>query len=769
MKPASGERAAVVGFSGQYGLAARIVRAKLTTLEWIRVADPSAGIADDFQFKAGATRHALQVKWSQYPGSFAWGALVNTSGGEPALFTKLAHAWQRLRSTWAGPLVLHLRSNDYASTASPQAGTPLAESVAEGPRHFAAFLARAFEPVQRRTEQGISCWSDLAQLPEVEQWSVAWDTLRTASGLGDDDFVSFVRELAIRFAPPVDDPLLRPDHDPADDELATLARTLQAIVGDPARPVQLSRDELLDRLGWSDRLRYRHPHRFPVPTFYAANEAARSELGARLATLVGGYVALIGPAGSGKSTLLASLTLPGRVARYYAFVPDAPDPLSGRGEADSFLHDLSLALANGGLYRSGYGNDLRSQRSVLLDQLDKAGQRWRDQGESTVIVVDGLDHIPREQNPERSMLEELPAPAALPEGVFVVLGSQTTAILPAPVQDALAREGRVVDLPPLSAEEVGHIADSAGPGGWLLPGQRDALVRASEGHPLALTYLLQELAALERAEPDPAVRSLRVDALLTDASTYGRDIEQRYRGYFRAVADDREVLDLLGAVARLRTPVDLNWLATWVEPHPLTAFTERTATFFHRNGTEWQFIHNSFRRFISDETARVAGNVDSERDRHLHTRVADVCAGSGEQWPLYRDEELAHRFLADQHDRVLLLATPERLRSALLELRPLATVRDHALLALRAAAVIDDHPAYIRMLLFLNELWQRQQVLEPEKLAATILTLDHSTTGIEHVVRGGQLRISPIAAFEHAADPGGLFLATRRAASKILV
>jgi hypothetical protein len=199
----------------------------------------------------------------------------------------------------------------------------------------------------------------------------------------------------------------------------------------------------------------------PSSTTTSASAHA-SELEARLATLPGGYVALIGPAGSGKSTLLASLTLPGRVARYYAFVPDAPDPLSGRGEADSFLHDLSLALANGGLYRSGYGNDLRSQRSVLLDQLDKAGQRWRDQGESTVIVVDGLDHIPREQNPERSMLEELPAPAALPEGVFVILGSQTTAILPAPVQDALAREGRVVDLPPLSAEEVGHIADSAG-------------------------------------------------------------------------------------------------------------------------------------------------------------------------------------------------------------------------------------------------------------------------------------------------------------------
>jgi hypothetical protein len=411
MRPADGERAAVVGFAGQYGLAARVVRAKLTTLEWIRVADPAAGVADDFQFKSGPTRHALQVKWSQYPGSFTWSALVNGTGDDPALITKLAHAWQRLRSVWTGPLVLHLRSNDYASSALPPADTPLAAAVAEGPRHFAAFLARAFEPVRKRIAQGMTRWSELTRLPEVEQWSVAWDVLRTATSLGEDDFVAFVGDLAIHFAPPCDDPLVRSDQDPVDTELARLAWTLQAIVGDPARPVQLSRDELLDRLGWSDRLRYRHPHRFPVPTVYAANEAARAELEGRLATLPGGYVALVGPAGSGKSTLLASLSLPGRVARYYAFIPDAPDPLSGRGEADSFLHDVSLTLEEAGLHRRGYANDLSSQRSVLLDQLDQAGRRWSDRGEKTIIVIDGLDHIPREQNPTRFRTASLPSSA----------------------------------------------------------------------------------------------------------------------------------------------------------------------------------------------------------------------------------------------------------------------------------------------------------------------------------------------------------------------
>ncbi len=72
MEPSEGERRAVVGFSGQYRLAAEIVYRGLSELDWIRVADPSVGVADDFQFKSGSIRHALQVKWSQYPGMFGW-------------------------------------------------------------------------------------------------------------------------------------------------------------------------------------------------------------------------------------------------------------------------------------------------------------------------------------------------------------------------------------------------------------------------------------------------------------------------------------------------------------------------------------------------------------------------------------------------------------------------------------------------------------------------------------------------------------------------
>jgi hypothetical protein len=681
--PSTGERAAVVGYSGQYGLAARIVHNRMPTLEWIRVADPSAGAADDFQFKAGPSRHALQVKWSQYPTSFQWGALVNSDGKDPSLLTQLARAWVRLRQDWDGPLTVHLCTNDYPSTAPPQAGSSLASAAADPPRHFAAFIARAFEPVRQYIAKNQSRWPEMQELPEVSLWFDAWKAICDASELSVEQFSDFLHDFSLTFVPHADTNLARPEVERASD-IAKLAAELQAAVADPARPVELLRNQLLERLGWTDRLRYRHPHRFPVPETYTANSAARTALEQGLHTLPGGYIALVGPAGSGKSTLLETLRLPGRGVRYYAFVPDSPHPLSGRGEAESFFHDLSLALEESGVYRQGYGSDLHGQRAVLFDQLDRAGRRFAEGGEKTVIVVDGLDHVPREQNPVRSLLDEMPSPNALAEGVYILVGTQTVEVLPAPIQAALDTENRTVELPPLTGEEVRRIAENAGVTTWLFPGQVTALVAASEGHPLALTYILQDLTALE-SEHDPKTRRGLADSVLSDASRYGGDIEQRYRGYMGGLGGDADAVALLAAASRLRSPVNLDWLATWNEPDGLTKFVEGTSTFFHRHGREWRFIHNSFRRFLADETARVAGQVSGTRDRQLHATLADRCAAS-DNWPAYQDEELTHRFLAGQHDRVLETATPERLRAALLSLRPFATVREHASISLRAAA-----------------------------------------------------------------------------------
>ena len=153
-RPAEGERSAVVGFGGQFELAAHVVLAKLRTLEWIRVADPSAGVADDFQFKSSQRRHALQVKWSQLPGSFTWSDL--TSGekakknkkAEPGLFAKLAEAWQRLRVTSTDPLTIYLCTNNHPSNAKAPSTSPIASATAPGQPSFAAFVHQAYRPAR---------------------------------------------------------------------------------------------------------------------------------------------------------------------------------------------------------------------------------------------------------------------------------------------------------------------------------------------------------------------------------------------------------------------------------------------------------------------------------------------------------------------------------------------------------------------------------------------------------------------------------------------
>ncbi|WP_280227553.1 ATP-binding protein [Nocardia farcinica] len=747
--PSDGERNALVGYSAQFVLAAKVVYRHLPALQWIRVADPSAGVADDFQFVAAGHRHALQVKWSQYPTTFNFSDLLGRVERKPSLFARLAEAWKRLRNEWAGPLTVHLCTNNFASVTKPRVGSPLATAT-DSPQHFAAFLSRSFVPVQEHLRLSPKDgWAQIAALDLVMSWSDAWKEIKESTGLTENELADFLRDFDLAFISLDQSELLSP-RDINDQN--HLAATLQGVVVDPARIVELDRDEFMVRLDWSSRTRYQNPHRFPVPDNYTANSAARTALEDALARHQNGYLALIGPPGSGKSTLVERVSVAGRLIRYYAFVPDAPDPLNGRGEAQSFLHDLSLALEEASIYRKGFGTDLAGQRAVLFDQLAQAGDIYAKAGTRTTIIVDGLDHIPREQNPTRSLLDELPTPAALPLGVCVVLGSQTTSILPALIREALDDDSdgtRIVEVPPLANDEVESIATMAGVADWMRPGQVSDLVEISEGHPLVLTYMIQDLRNLE-TEPNEEARRNLVGHMLTSAAEYRGSIDQRYNHYLGSLSkDDDEVFAILGTVCRLRIPVDLEWLETWVEAAAVTRFADLTHTFFRREGNEWSFIHNSFRRFLVDQTAMVGGQIRDWKSRQLHERLADQCAASAD-WPQYRDEELAQRYLAGQFQQVLDAATPADLRTRLFAGRPYGVVRDQAVVVLRAAAEAQDYRAMNRSLMFLNELNQRDYVIDADTVARA-MSYVAPERAVEHVVQGSSLRIKTPAALEIAA------------------
>jgi hypothetical protein len=754
MKPAEGERRAVVGFSGQFGLAARVVYPHLTSLEWIRIADPEAGVADDFQFKAGPVRHALQVKWSQYPGNFTWSDLTaGPDAQSTGLFGKLADAWQSIRASWGGPIRIHLCTNDHPSSGPPPATSPLAQVVTSGPKHLAAFLERSVKPVQEFMRDRFSDVDDVHALAEYVGWSQAWQALKTLAALDDEDFFEFVKDLVFDMSVPT----VEPDAAQFADELLTrqgeadvraLAAELQSLVADPTQRSHWEREVLLERLGWMGRISYHNRHDFPIPGTYVPNSTAQSAIQSSLKNFTGGYIGVFGPAGCGKSTLLSDLNIAGRVVRYYAFVPDSPDPLSGRGEAESFLADLSLALDEAGIRRATQPTGLPNLRKALQAQLDQAAEGWARRGERTVIIIDGLDHVAREQNPTRSMLEELPAPAALRDGVFIVLGSQSDANLNESIRAALAQEGRTLTVPSLTDPEARSIVRAAGLDAWLNGTQVDEIVNSGGGHPLALTYLVQEIDRIPVDGISDDERRALAARVLDDAASYSGDIELRYRGYYLSVRDDAEVISLLGVVSRLRTVLNIDWLKTWVNTDVLRRFMSSASTYFRIDGADWQFMHNSFRRFLVDESTRLAGLIDPRRDAEFHRRLADLCADSGAAWPLYRDEEIVHRFLAREYGLVLEIAQTRRLRERLLELQPTSAIADATILGLRAAAEADDADAFVSLSLFRAELSTREQSFESHRLADAMIPLLDAELGLDYVVRGGQLRV----AANHAAN-----------------
>src|SRR5207249_901289 len=135
-------------------------------------------------------------------------------------------------------------------------------------------------------------------------------------------------------------------------------------------------------------------------------------------------------------------------------------------------------------------------------QLDLLRDDYQATRRKTILLVDGLDHIEREERPERSLLADLPPPERVPDGVLILLGSQTDELIALPdgVQFAVRQHGRQLSMQPLDRQAVFRIVEAARLTVPLDQHQRERVFTLSEGHPLALTYLLARL----KANSDPA-------------------------------------------------------------------------------------------------------------------------------------------------------------------------------------------------------------------------------------------------------------------------
>lgn len=683
--PAEGERRALRGYVGQYERAGAAIYGALERDEllWIGVADRSAGIADDLVLGFDGLVVGHQFKTSKFPGTFTVETLFTGANG---LWKPLVRAWQCLRKdNPRSRIEIRLVVNDFPSTTDkPGDGTP---------PHSAAFL----EEFQQHANRSLTDWY-------TPKWSRLIDHLRREAGLDDDDFEQFLHSLRVVCGAAADFIQSHKLNAEQARQASEIARVLPKLVADARDKDRWTRDELLRELGWRDPAKTLHIHRFPVGTYVQRNRDTEVELLAALHAVDQGYVSLIGPPGSGKSTLLqVALATEAnvRLVRYLAYVPGAAQGV-GRGEADNFLTDVGTQLRNSGLVglrlRDESLHERREQFGVLVRQ---AGDRFDRHGIRTIIVVDGLDHVPREERPTNSLLSELPLPAAIPNGVVFVLGTQRLdlANLKPAVREQAEKSERRVFMGPLGREEVARMADALG-----LPAEipRLDLSNITQGHPLATRYLIQAL-----LHADQAGRK----QLLSGGMPFDGDIETVYTAAWREIASDVDAMDVLGFIARAEAPMDLRLLAAMVKESAIERALIVARHLLRSSSQGWSVFHNSFRLFVIAQPRTRLGSVDAEYSQRVYRDLAQLAKvaspESAQHWL-----ELRYRARAGDGADVLALAMPARFRQQLADGRSIAEIHADMRLALLAVRGTHDATAFTRLLLCRDEVGRRETALE---------------------------------------------------------
>lgn len=732
---AIGERAAIIGYSAQYCIAAELIYSALVAgeLEWIALADPDAGRVDDIQVATPGRLDAYQVKWGEQIGSLSFNDITSGKGdttltSSKGLIGQLAGGWHKLKYTIPDRrIVVHLITRDFASqhAAIPHSNNTISKANLQG------FLT--------------DCWADrswsnqgLSACPTG--WSPALIGLKEASGIDEAAFLSFVQDCELEFGYTLPSAASTRDGLRQKEDIETLATFLLRTIGADKREIRIERDELLRRLGWADRFSQRFTHDFKIDKLYQPISATINDLENALNKHRRGYLALLGTPGSGKSTTLTH-TLRYRsgyrVVRYYAYVPDSF--IQGRGEVASFLHDMVLALKSRGFYGG------RSQAKTTEELLDKFSHQlaelhdsWLSDGVLTLILVDGLDHIEREQKTIRSLLEVLPHPDTLPEGVLFILGSQTLELkgLPSAVKTQLQADStRILNMRPLARSQVFDMFDEAGLLNPLTSEQKEQAYRISDGHPLATSYLIRILA--------DASESSAIDAILDNANPYQGHVDQGYDIYWQGIRQNPSLRELLALLARLRVPFDPLELERWADEATVRTLVREAGFYFHKDTHHrWRFFHNSFRQFILNRTSlNLLDERDETRDHAYHRRLADLASQSPADNPRSW-ETLYHLACAEEWEAVLQLAAQEYFRRQFYALRPLADIKEDISFTLRAAREKQDGIAIFRYLLIEHELGGRQQVLDQMDMPELIHALYGTEAVLNYLMDGSNLRVA---------------------------
>ncbi len=706
----TGETTAITGYWKQYEYSACVLYKLMQDglLNAISIAEPAACIFDDLVLHTNGGILATQVKSEK---SATYVSLRTEL--KDSLIAEMATSWLSLKErVETGEVNLRYIFAGLFSTSD----TALANSNAQGARHSAAFA-----DFISRTEL---CDDVIAS----SVWSDTLTDLRIRSGLDQLDFLEFLNHLDLKDERELQANALSNfgpiDRSKAAEVLSLIPRLVRA-----STPGQrYTEQDLINKLGWRSRLSQHNLHVFPVPPDYQENEATERKLIDLIERTTQGYIALIGPPGTGKSTLLQRGLFSNQsysISRYLAFLPGQRQGL-GRAEASEFLNDIIAELRSQGFYASKFTNDnLSGLRNEFVGQLEAAGSRYSTSGRKTLIVIDGLDHVPREENPVASFLAELPAAAAVPEGVIFILGTQRIELpgLQTTIIQQTKEAGRSVAIEPLSKASIFALADAANLPSFV---DREVLFEITSGHPLTARYFIEALRSVTEAEV-----ALKI---LSDIDGLGRSLQQIYERVWQKLDTAPSSRSALALLARAEGTLSCEQLAD-VCSEEVVDDVITTAGFLLLTDQQdrLSIFHNSFRLFIVQETGRKFGKPSINTEKDIHSKLALIAGKAQPSDPQYW-YQLRYLSRAGNLDGVLALGTADYFRRSLRSFRPSGEVYTDLRLTYAAVNPTRDPVLLLNRLLLEKEIDYRLDAVSSLDFIELLLKLGDVELATRHAL-----------------------------------
>lgn len=671
-------------------------------LEWIRIADPQALKLDDIQYSTKSEIHAYQVKWSnlENPEPFSYTDFRN-------LLKDFVEGWESLKKLHTKEnkkLIIHLLSN-----------RPLSkhDSIKDSSEKKIGSFADFYSEV----------WLKLKSKKTIEnKWQNIAEDFRSETGLNKDSFNKLIESFELDFSfKPQTFGIVKLSQ-PQNDDLIVFSRFLFEEVGNKEKNVLFDYDKLIYKLNWSGRFKTTFNHELFVDrNKYQPLTATIDELNNKIANNLNGYLFLIGGPGSGKSTLLTewSKQRTDRVIKYYAF--DFTDPSSSlnyteRGESNNLFFDLVIQLKQLGFYKEDQLIQKESVflREAFLRQLNQLHEEYLSTKKKTIIIIDGLDHVPREyKSVTKSFLSDLLPPSAIPEGIYIVLGSQTYELedLQSDVQIESKNEEKCITISPLTKKSVYKYIESSEFVISLSEEDKEKIYNRSSGHPLYLSYLVNKL----KNSGDIKILD-EFEVLVGDISNY-------YTKLWKGISNSTNLLAFLALIGRIKGNINPAFLNEWnVDEDTLSIFRKKAIHLFDESDFGWVFFHNSFRQFLIHETSIniITGHYDNSKNEKYHLELSKLYQNSSieNKW-----DALYHLFYAKQYDEFINRSTPNDFIQQLINYRPSQEIAQDIKLGLFIAKQRKDFGLITRYLLSGSELERRLFNLDPIGFSKEFLQL----------------------------------------------